>query len=187
MSANVLCKPFFVVLLAWFCSSLLAEAADSENSIQGIWFGETVGGQPVKKMLRTILIVTEVETLLITDNGVAALDASYGTRATPRPIDIKLNEATIQRGVFEETKDNRLILTLANPGADRPTGKSASTASGAPHSHYVFTRLHTFQGLDLLHKTLENPVTRKQISKTNYVFFQDPLPSDHPEYNLPTR
>lgn len=171
-------------LLLLFLPHCVSAQDSNFESMHGVWFGSTIGGQPVGNALRTILIVTEMEIHFASDTGVATATVSTRASNEVQQIDVIRDSKEVQRGTFKLRRDH-LYLTLANPGQDRPIGDGASNVQ---HAHYVFTRLPTVQGIEVLKNTLASEISRRQIEDTaSNSFGNRTFPASHPEWNLPVR
>jgi hypothetical protein len=132
------------------------EANDTiDPDVQGIWFCKKVNGMANYQANRCVLIQRENEFVLITGTGVTQSTAETGQGK----MNISRYDGKTQQGIYQ-VDGSDLWLTLGDPEKERPRHfghkRGELKVSSKTHSHYLFSRLPTPDGLAVLRHALDD-------------------------------
>jgi hypothetical protein len=141
----------WILVSACFIPVFAYAAEGTDSTIEGLWFGRKVNGRGINGIIRTVLLIQEDRFIVLSPIAVSNSNLRCSPQAGLSEIDIDRFDGQQQRGVYCVV-GSELQMTLAKPNLQRPTGDSVEKAGGVPHSYYVFQRVPTEEGLEVLRK-----------------------------------
>ncbi len=140
-----------VAVLSSLPQARAAEPVSQEaRSLQGFWFGTG--------SVRQFVLLIEGEKFIVTNRLGAQVSTFSVDPGTDLPaIDVVRDDGKTQKGVYQFDGDV-LELTLADPGLERPAGKTVRSASGLRRVYYRFVRQPSPESLETLQKKFPKEV-----------------------------
>lgn len=156
-------RTIFLMLLAAFSFAAPVRSDEPRDAaLSGIWFCDTVNGYEAYRARRSVLVVRNNDFVMVTGTGVTKSTFTTDQQA----INIERYDGRSQPGIYY-LEGTTLHLSLGDADGVRPTHyghkRGETRKTQPPHSHYLFTRLPTPEGLEILRAALNDEHKRNTI------------------------